>query len=73
MGEMTGLGLFTSFLVGTIGFSVFLYGKKQQRLPHLIGGLLLMAFPYFVANTAAILGIAGLIVGGTWVATRRGH
>lgn len=37
--------LFLSLIPGGIGFVLFVYGKKQQRLPQLVGGLLLMVYP----------------------------
>ena len=73
MGEMTGLGLFCGFFVGTVGFSVFMYGKKQQRIPHALGGLALMAFPYFVTNAGATMALATLIILAIWAATRAGY
>ena len=42
--------LFLSLIPGGIGFVLFVYGKKQGRWPHLVAGLLFMAYPY-VATT----------------------
>jgi len=28
--------LFLSMMIGTVGLAVFVYGKRAQRLPHLI-------------------------------------
>ena len=54
--------LLASLLVGSIGFVAFAYGKKQSRLPQMLVGVALMAFPYFVASASLILGIgAGLL------------
>lgn len=33
----------------------FAYGKRQKRLPHLIAGIALMVYPYFVPNVLAML------------------
>ena len=43
--------LFLSLVVGGIGFVLFVYGKKQERWPHLAAGLALMVYPYFVEQT----------------------
>lgn len=64
--------LFASMIIGTIGLSVFLYGKKQQRLPQLIAGMALMGYPYFVTNVVWMCAVAGAIVVGLVVALRSG-
>jgi hypothetical protein len=46
---------------GAVGFAYFVYGKKQQRFVPLLCGMGLMAFPYFVSNTA-ILVVVGLVL-----------
>lgn len=60
------------FLVSTVGFALFLYGKKQARLPQLVTGGLLMLLP-FVLSGAAWMSIAGAAsVAGMWFAVRAG-
>ncbi len=51
----------------------FIYGKKQLRFPQLIGGIVLMGFPYFVGSPAAMLAIGAAIVGVIWLAVRVGY
>jgi hypothetical protein len=52
-----------SMLIGSIGFVAFVYGKKQSRLPQMVAGVTLMAFPYFVSNVWVMLAIAvGVLV-----------
>ena len=62
MPQMTWANIFGSFLFGTIGFSVFLYGKKQAEAKPLIVGILLMAFPYFITNTVWIYAVGSLLI-----------
>ena len=64
--------LFVSLGVGTVGFGFFLYGKKQVRIPQLVVGLAMMIYPYFLASAPWMLGIAGILLGGLWLATRAG-
>ena len=47
-------------LFGSIGFAVFVYGKKNKLVRPLIIGLALMAYPYFFSGTLVIylIGIA---------------
>ncbi len=61
--------IFAGFVISTIGFSFFFYGKKQARLPQLIAGMVLMACPIFVRDplwmtavaAAALAGMRGMI------------
>lgn len=48
-------------LFGSIGLGYFMYGKKQRAIVPLVCGLVLMVYPYFVANTLALVAI-GLVV-----------
>jgi hypothetical protein len=52
---MTATSLLIAMVFGAIGLGYFLYGKKQQRFAPLLAGLVLMVYPYFVANTYALL------------------
>ena len=63
--------LIASFFIGTAGFAIFIYGKKQQRIPHLIAGLVLMIYPYFIPNAALMVGIAVAIIAALWFAAKR--
>jgi hypothetical protein len=37
-----------AFIVSTVGLSVFVYGKKQRRLPQLFAGMALIGAPVIV-------------------------
>jgi hypothetical protein len=62
--------LLASFLVGSIGFVAFAYGKRQSRVPHMLVGFILMAYPYFVTNVALMLGIAVVLLASLWGSVR---
>ncbi len=64
--------LMASFLVSSIGLGLFLYGKKQARIPQLLAGLVMMIYPAFVASPAVMLAIGVALVGGVWFAVRAG-
>ena len=53
--------IFSGVLFGTIGFSAFLYGKKQASVKALILGIILMAYPYFVQNVIANYAIGTIL------------
>jgi hypothetical protein len=65
--------LIAGFLVSGIGFVLFSYGRKQGRIPHVVFGLVLMVFPYFVPGVLLMLGIAAVLCGLLYVATRAGY
>jgi hypothetical protein len=64
--------LFISLMTSAIGYALFSYGRKQARLPQVIGGVLLMVYPYFVDSFTAMLIVGLLIVAGVWLALRMG-
>jgi hypothetical protein len=66
-------GMMLSMVLGTVGFSLFVYGKKQERFPQLVGGVALMVFPYFVSGTAWTLGMAAAIAAGVILAVNAGY
>jgi hypothetical protein len=65
--------LFLSLVIGSIGLALFIYGKRQSRLPQLVGGLLLMAYPYFIGNLWLLGGIAAGILFLVWGAVKMGY
>jgi hypothetical protein len=64
--------IFLSLIPGGIGFVLFVYGKKQSRMPHLIAGLALMIYPYLATSVLSLVSIGALICGGLWYAVRLG-
>jgi len=49
--------LFASILFGLIGTAVFMYGKRRASGLHILIGVCLMGFPYFVSNPWLIYAI----------------
>jgi hypothetical protein len=70
--DMDTASLVASLIVSSVGFVVFGYGKRQQRVPQIVVGLVLMAFPYFVPSVPVMAGIAAALLGGLWLAIRFG-
>jgi hypothetical protein len=65
--------IFASLIPGGIGFVLFVYGKKQQRWPHLIAGIALMAYPYFASTVMSLTVIGAAICAALWDAVRLGY
>jgi hypothetical protein len=64
--------LFLSLIPSGVGFVLFVYGKKQERWPHLVAGLALLVYPYFATSVATLVGIGVAICVGLWCAVRLG-
>ena len=67
------LDLLLSLIPSGAGFVLFVYGKKQQRWPHLIAGLLLMVYPYFTTGVWPLVGAGVAIAVGLWYVIRLGY
>jgi hypothetical protein len=64
--------LFLNIVIGSVGLALFLYGKKQARVPQLTVGVALMVCPYFVATWHALVAIATALLLALWWAVRAG-
>jgi len=62
--------LMLSFVFSLIGMAVFVYGRKQRTATHTLIGVALMAYPYFVSSTWALVGIGALLLVGMVVGNR---
>lgn len=60
--DLSAGSLCASLLVSSVGTGLFLYGKKQVRMPQLLAGLLLMGDPVLVSDPLAMLGIGAAVV-----------
>jgi len=47
-------GLIGGILFGSIGFGVFIYGKKNSEFRPMLIGIALMVYPYFLRGTIAL-------------------
>ncbi len=53
--------LFVALIWGSIGFGLFIYGKKQKSPVQLVSGLVLMSASYF-AKTSMTLSLFGIAI-----------
>lgn len=64
--------LIVSIFPSTVGFALFMYGKKEQRWPQLAAGILMMVYPYF-ANTMTSMLVTGTVITAVlWYVVRLG-
>lgn len=71
--DFSATALYASLVVSTLGLAFFVYGKKQRRFPHLVGGLLMMGVPYMFTSAAYVTAFGVAAVAGILVAGRLGY
>jgi len=64
--------LFLSLITSGVGFVLFVYGRKQQGWPQLLGGIAFSVYPYFTPSVGALVGIGVLLGAILWMAVRMG-
>lgn len=64
--------LFLSLLPSGVGFILFVYGRKQVRVPQLVAGIVMMVYPYFTSSIAALVGVGVAIGVALYVALQLG-
>lgn len=63
--------LLLSFLIGGVGFVLLVYGKRMSRVPHIVVGILMMVYPYFVSSVILSLTIFAALLGGFFFAVKK--
>ena len=64
--------LLLSLIASGAGFVLFIYGKKQERMPQLVAGLVLMIYPYFTTSIATLVGVGAAVALALWYVVRLG-
>ena len=64
--------LLASLCVGSIGTGLFVYGKKQARLPQFLAGVLLILESAFVPSVPWMFVLAAAIIASLWGSVRAG-
>lgn len=65
--------LVASLIWGSVGVGFFIYGKKQQSLAPLFGGLLLIGVSYFIESALYMSLAAIAILAGIWWLKKQGY
>ena len=65
--------LFASLVWGSVGVGYFIYSKKQQSLPAMVGGILLVGVSYFISSALLMSLICILVIVGVYWLVRRGY
>jgi hypothetical protein len=64
--------IFLSLIPSGVGFVLFVYGKKQARMPQLVAGLVFMVYPMVATTVTSLLVGGALITGALWYAIQAG-
>lgn len=64
--------LFASLIVSAVGFILLHYGRKMTRVPHVVAGVALLIYPYFVPGALLSAAIAVGVLAILWLAVRLG-
>jgi hypothetical protein len=70
--SMDGNRLLASLFLGLLGLGIFLFGKRQGRLPHLVLGLGLLVSTYFVSSIPLMFLIGAVSLALLWALVRLG-
>lgn len=54
----------SGLVLGSLGFGIFIWGKKQQELPAILVGILLSLFPMFIHSVGLLWIVSGGLLGG---------
>lgn len=57
--------LVAAFIASGVGFVLFSYGRRMQRMPQVVAGLVLLVGPYFVGSvvgTLVMTAVVGLLL-----------
>ena len=63
----TGTLIVLGLLFGSVGMGYIVYGRKQGRIIALWAGVGLCAYPYFVSNVFAVIGIGIVLIAAPFV------
>lgn len=66
-------GIVLGGFIGLIGLGLLAYGRKEVRFPHIVVGLILLVYPYFLGNWIAVVVVAAALLGGLVAVSRLGY
>ncbi len=71
--SLDGNVLILSLVPSGIGFVLFVYGKKQERWPHLAAGIAFLTYPYFTQTVLAMVGVGIGLALALYLAVQSGY
>lgn len=68
--DLSPAALFAGMAVSSVGLGLYIFGKRNERVPHLLSGLVLMAAPLVLHGALALWALCGVAVAGLWLGGR---
>jgi predicted cobalt transporter CbtA len=65
-------GFLLGAFISLIGLALLMYGRKAVRVPHMVVGLVLIVYPYFIGNLPVEAAVAVVLIAGLVFASRLG-
>ena len=65
--------LILSLVPSELGFVLFVYGRKQQRWPHLAAGIAFMVYPYFTQTVLSMTAVGAGLALALYLAVQSGY
>ncbi len=65
--------LAVGIFISLIGAALVMYGRKELRVPHIVAGLILIVFPYFVGFWWLAVMIAVIVIAILALVSRLGY
>jgi hypothetical protein len=65
--------LFASLVWGSVGVGYFIYGKKQQALSPMVGGIVMIGVSYLIGSAVLMSLICILVILAVYGLVRRGY
>jgi hypothetical protein len=65
--------LFACLVWGSVGVGYFIYGKRQQSISAMAGGILMIVVSYFIASALLMSLISLAIVAAVYFLVKRGN
>jgi hypothetical protein len=65
-------GILVGVFISLIGIALLMYGRKETRVPHMVVGLVLIAYPYFVGNVLIQIAVAVVLLAALALVSRLG-
>ena len=65
--------LLLSLIPSGVGYVLFTYGRKEDRWPQLVCGILLMVYPYFTGTVATMVGGGAVVIAMLYVLLAAGY
>jgi hypothetical protein len=71
--DLDGSSIIAGIAVSGVGYVLWRYGRKTSRPPHLLVGICMLIYPYFVPGALLICAIGAALLLLLWAATKLGY